>query len=244
MSAKTLNGVNALLLAGGYGTRLRPLTDTIPKCLVSIAGKPLLEHWLDNLFGAGIERVRINTHYLAPLVQDFCESSPYKMGIELVHEPELLGTAGTLKANHDLIEQNTLLLAHADNLTAFNVDHFIQAHRNRAPTCKATMMTFNTDSPSTCGIVEIDAAGVLTGFHEKVANPPGNRANAALFLLEKSCLNWFAKKPDAFDFCRDIIPLGIKEFQTFHNEIYHRDIGTIESLNQANFDFPTLAKKN
>jgi mannose-1-phosphate guanylyltransferase len=129
-------------------------------------------------------------------------------------------------------------LAHADNFTIFDPSKFVAAHQQRAEQCKATMMTFTTETPSSCGIVELSQDGVLIGYYEKVKNPPGNLANAAIFLLEHSCLDWLDQKPDATDFCKDIVPLGLDQIQSFHNTIYHRDIGTPESLQQANLDYP------
>ena len=86
----------ALLLAAGLGTRLRPLTNHVPKCLVPIKGKPLLGYWLDLLLRAGIERVLVNTHYLPDPVRRFCAESPWANRIDLVHEESLAGTAGTI----------------------------------------------------------------------------------------------------------------------------------------------------
>jgi mannose-1-phosphate guanylyltransferase len=113
-------------------------------------------------------------------------------------------------------------------------------HQSRPPECEATMMTFKTDTPSSCGIVQLDKNEVLIGYHEKVANPPGNMANAAVFLLEKEAFNWLDLAPQATDFCKEIVPLGIGQFQAYFNGVYHRDIGTIASLNQANQDFLSL----
>ena len=90
----------ALLLSGGLGTRLRPLTDTTPKCLIPIKGKPVLEYWLDMLLNAGVQRVLVNTHYLPEQVREYCAASRWSDQIDLVHEDQLLGTAGTLRANH------------------------------------------------------------------------------------------------------------------------------------------------
>lgn len=230
-----LNGYKALLLAGGLGTRLKPVTDKIPKCLVPIGARPLLEYWLQTLAQAGIDRILINTHYLADKVVDFCDRSPYKHIIDLVHEPELLGTAGTLRANRRYFDQK-IFLAHADNFTMFDPYHFVSAHQQRPKQCQATMMTFTTETPSSCGIVELSHDGVLIGYYEKVKTPPGNLANAAVFLLEQSCLGWLDQKPDATDFCNDIVPLGLHKIQSFQNTVYHRDIGTPESLQQANRD--------
>jgi mannose-1-phosphate guanylyltransferase len=98
------------------------------------------------------------------------------------------------------------------------------------------MMTFTTETPTSCGIVDLSHDGVLIGYYEKVKTPPGNLANAAVFLLEQSCLGWLDQKPDATDFCKDIVPLGLHKIQSFQNTVYHRDIGTPESLQQANRD--------
>ena len=98
----TVPNINALLLAGGLGTRLRPLTDTIPKCLVPIGGKPLLERWLDTLSQIDCTRVLINKHYLAEQVDAFLESVDYSdMNVQTIFEEQLLGTAGTLLKNKD-----------------------------------------------------------------------------------------------------------------------------------------------
>ena len=77
------------------GTRLRPLTNSIPKCLVAVHRHPLLDYWLALLFDAGFERVLINTHWLAQAVRDHVAASPWRESIDLVDEPELLGTGGT-----------------------------------------------------------------------------------------------------------------------------------------------------
>ena len=237
MMSNALQGTRALLLAGGFGTRLRPITDHTPKCLVEIGGKPLLGHWLEMLFSANIDRILINTHYLSEQVEDFCTKSPQKSKIDLIYEPQLLGTAGTLRANRAYFENGTTLLAHADNFTLFDPQEFMAKHQSRTPECRATMMTFETDTPTSCGIVQLDKNEVLIGYHEKVTNPPGNIANAAVFLLEKEALNWLDLAPKATDFCKDIVPLGIGQFQAYFNSVYHRDIGTITSLSQANQDF-------
>ncbi len=88
--------MRALLLAAGLGMRLRPLTDTVPKCLVPIRGKPLLGYWLELFLGGGVERVLVNTHHLPETVRHFVAESPWRERIALVHEDRLLGTGGPL----------------------------------------------------------------------------------------------------------------------------------------------------
>ena len=230
--------MKALLLAAGLGTRLRPLTDTVPKCLVPIRGKPLLGYWLDLLLPAGIESVLVNTHYLAGAVERFCHASPWRAQIALVHEPMLLGTAGTILANREAFDGGALLVAHADNLSRFSVPAFLRAHAQRPKAATMTMMTFETDAPQTCGIVETDRTGLVQHFHEKVANPPGNRANAAVYIIEPEVVGLLASlgKP-VIDFSTEVIPRFIGRIYTFHNSDYHRDIGTPESLNAAEREF-------
>jgi len=230
-----LQGIRALLLAGGHGVRLRPITETTPKCLVPIAGRPLLGWWLDLLFEAGLERAVVNTHYLPDAVRAFCASSRWADRVDLVHEPVLLGTAATLRANAGRFNKE-LLMAHADNLSCFSPAALMARHEARPAECVATMMTFRTDVPSACGIVEIDTRGVLTGYHEKVAHPPGNLANGAVFVLGAEILAWIHEHPSATDFCRDIVPLALGRFATFENTDYHRDIGTVQALQRARAD--------
>lgn len=226
--------MKALLLAAGLGTRLRPLTDTIPKCLVPIHGKPLLEYWLDMLNAAGVVQLLINTHYLAEKVDDYLASSPFGRGIVTVYEEKLLGTAGTLLKNRDFFDDEPLMLIHADNLSRFDLLTFIDRHRNRPEGSHITMMTFETDSPQTCGIVELDKYGVVVAFHEKVKNPPGNLANGAVYILQPEIFEFLAALgKEEIDFSNDVLPNYIGKIFTFHNNVYHRDIGTIESYQLA-----------
>ena len=222
--------MRAILLAGGYGTRLRPITDTIPKCLLPIQGKPLLEIWLDNLSRAGIGPFLINTHYLADQVEAYVQTSPYKNDIKLAHEPELLGTGGTLFANIDFFENEDGFLIHADNYALCDWDLFIKAHRERPTECLMTMLTFCTDDPSSCGIVEIDEQGIVMGFHEKVAHPPGNRANGAVYILSRAFLNDIQPYAGAIqDISTQLLGRYLGRIHTYHTDAAHIDIGTPEA---------------
>lgn len=232
--------MRVILLAAGFGRRLRPLTDTVPKCLVTINGKPLLGIWLEKLFHAGVDRVLINTHYLSKTVEDFVGQSEYKSRVDLFHEPVLLGTAGTLLACDEFIGNGPVLLAHADNLSTFNTLDFINAHNNRPSHCNMTMMLFETDDPASCGIVELDKSGVVKGFHEKSLSPPSNLANAAIYIIEPSLVSEYsAKNPKITDISTEIIPTNLGKIFTYLNSQYHRDIGNLESLRLANIEYKT-----
>lgn len=232
--------MRALLLAAGQGTRLRPITDTLPKCLVPIGGKPLLGLWLDRLFaGGGIERAIVNTHYLARQVEAFVAASPWRERIDLAHEEELLGTGGTLAHLRAQLGAGPVLMAHADNLTDIGIAAFRAAHEARPEGALMTMALFDTDAPESCGIVECDGEGLVTGFHEKSANPPGTLANAAVYILEPEviAIAQGLGKP-VVDFSTDIIPRLMGRIYTFRIEGYHRDIGSPEALALANREWP------
>ncbi len=228
--------MRAMLLAGGLGTRLRPLTDTLPKCLVPIHGQPLLGIWLEQLTRAGFESFLVNTHYRADQVREFVATSPYRDQITLVHEPTLLGTAGTLMANLDFFagEDNGLLL-HADNYCQANFKAFLQAHEQRPPGCLMTLMAFHTASPSSCGILQLDHRNVVVAFHEKVYDPPGNLANGAVYLLSPAFLRLARSQfRQASDFSTQVIPPLMGRIHVYTTPEVFMDIGTVKSYEEAN----------
>lgn len=231
--------MNALLLAAGLGTRLRPLTDKVPKCLVPIHGKPLLAYWLDMLFACkDIERLLINTHYLSDAVRAFIEASSGKERITQVHEMDLLGTGGTVLHNALFFGGQAFMVIHADNLSRFDVGRFIERHSMRPPHCAITMMVFETDSPKSCGIVALDLQEVVVGFYEKVDDPPGNLANGAVYIFEPEVLDFMRSlgKP-IIDLSTEVLPYFVDRIYTFRNSDYHRDIGSPESLRLAEIEF-------
>lgn len=230
--------MRALLLAAGIGSRLRPITDTIPKCLVPIHGRPLLDYWCELLVDAGIERILINTHWLAERVDAFVGASPWKDHVELVYEPELLGTGGTVRANRDFFQGGDILLAHADNLTDFDAAALIAAHRARPSHCAMTMLAFRTDDPRSCGILELDQSGVVRAFHEKVEHPPGNLANGAVYVISPEIVSYLDRFAGPFiDLSTEVIPHFVSRILAVETNGYHRDIGNAESLRRAEIEF-------
>ena len=227
--------MRALLLAAGFGTRLRPLTDTIPKCLVSIKGQPLLGIWLERLTQAGIGPFLINTHYLADQVEAYIEASPYSNQVRLVNELELHGTAGTLITNLGFFQGEDGLLIHADNYCLADFTAFQKAHSNRPPECMMTMMTFRTADPSSCGILELDERSVVIGFHEKVANPPSNLANGAVYILSPELLNRLGTDLcTVTDFSTEVLNRFVGQIYSYETSEVFLDVGTPEMYEQAN----------
>lgn len=227
--------MRVLLLAAGFGTRLRPLTDTVPKCLVPIKGEPLLGLWLQRLSDAGCGPFLLNTHYLAPTVEAFVAASPFSSRVSVVEEKTLLGTAGTLLANLDFFAGEDGMLLHADNYCLADLRAFQQAHRQRPAGTLMTMMVFRTDTPQSCGIVERDARGVVIGFHEKQENPPGNLANGAVYILSAELL---AQLPhthaQASDFSTEVLPTLLGRIHTYETDAPFIDIGTPQTYAWAN----------
>lgn len=231
--------MKALLLSAGLGTRLQPLTDHIPKCLIEIDGKPLLEYWITMLSNSGVFPILVNLHYQADKVVNFINNSSCSAFVTTVYEDQLLGTGGTLLKNIDFFDNAPLMLVHADNLSIFDVQAFVNSHMNRPAGCEITMMTFKTPTPHTCGVIETDERGCVHAFYEKVVNPPGDIANGAVYIVEPSIFNYLkGLKKECIDFSTEVIPYYMGRIYAFHNDLYHRDIGTIESYEMACQEFP------
>ncbi len=236
--------MKALLLAAGLGSRLQPITRTIPKCMVPIQGTPLIDYWLEILIQGGISSILVNLHYLSDQVRNHILKSNHADNVDMVHEAKLLGTGSTLLKNRSWFGNEPLLLIHADNFSFFDLGKFILAHTNRPENCDITMMTFMTDTPQSCGIVDLDKSGVVRQFYEKVQHPPSCLANGAVFILEPRVIGFMERiKKPGLDFCADVLPEFMGRIFTFFNDVYHRDIGTIKSYQQAQKDAPTVLAK-
>jgi mannose-1-phosphate guanylyltransferase len=225
--------MKALLLCAGLGTRLRPLTLKTPKCLLPIAGRPLVDYWLDSLFASDhIDHVLINVHYKEDQFFDHLSTSPYKDRITIVFEPEILGTAGTLIGNKQFFADSPdVLLIHGDNFYTGHIDELINAHKSRPDICQMTMMLFEAARPETCGIVNVDDTGIVTEFFEKQENPPGNLANSAIYCLSHELL--FSLDEKLSDFSLEVIPDHMGQIYSVRTVGDVIDIGTPETYAQV-----------
>ena len=198
----------------------------------------MLEYWLDLLFAADVERVVINLHHHADMVQEYVQRTAWRDRAVLVREPELLGTAGTILRQQEQFSSGPFIVAHADNLSVFDCRAFVHRHARRPAGCVMTMMTFRTQSPESCGIVALDQAEIVCEFHEKVTHPPGNLANAAVYVLEPDVLDYLRGLKKSFiDFSSEVIPHFLGRIYTFHNAEYHEDIGTLAHWRRAQSEY-------
>jgi mannose-1-phosphate guanylyltransferase len=236
--ARDTGTTNVLLLAGGLGTRLRPVTDATPKCLVRIAGRPLLDYWFDNFARAGLREIRINTHHLREQVRSYiaARNASGAFVVSEAYEPVLLGSAGTVHENRDLADGvDDVLIVYADNLSDMDLGAMLDFHHgHRRP---ATMGLFHTPYPTKCGIAQLDARGVVTEFVEKPAQPKGNLANAGVYAFSANAYRRIADMAK-FDLGFDVLPRFVGRMCGWVWNGYHRDIGTLESLGQAEADAP------
>jgi mannose-1-phosphate guanylyltransferase len=200
-----------------------------------INGQPLLDIWLESLTKSGIGPFLINTHYLSDQVVKYVRESKYANAITLIYEPILKGTAGTLIQNLSFFNEEDGLLIHADNYCLEDINLLINAHNLRPSHCLMTMLTFRTDTPSSCGIVELDKEGVVTNFIEKSQNPPGNMANGAIYILSSKLISILGTSyREVKDFSTEVIGDLHGKIYTFETKKLFLDIGTIEAYKKIN----------
>ncbi|TMP33845.1 nucleotidyltransferase family protein [Pseudoalteromonas rubra] len=228
--------MKAILLAAGLGTRLRPITDTLPKCLVPLNGQPLLGLWIDKLVQLGVDEILVNTHYFSEQVEAFVATSPHRSRITLSYESKLLGTAGTLVRNRTFWQGETCMVIHADNYCQSSLEGMLEAHNQRQTHTDATLLLFKTPTPRSCGIVKLDANQVIQEFHEKVENPPGNLASGALFIFSPEVYaRYFShlETEQPYELSLDVVPGMIGKLQGWLVDDHYIDIGTPDSYAQA-----------
>lgn len=229
--------MKAMMLAAGCGTRLMPLTKTTPKCLMPIAGKPLLGYWLEALNEVGIAECVINTHYLPDQVRDYVAGVKGGLSISLVHEKTLLGTAGTLMANIDRFHGDDVMIFHADNYCTADLGLFIHAFNKRPDRCLMSMMTFIADDPSSAGIVTRNDKNIVVNFVEKPNHSRHRLANAAIYIFSSEMLEILVDRfSNAKDISTDLIPQFLGRIHAYPCEGLLVDIGSIEryeGLNKA-----------
>lgn len=226
--------MKAVILAAGEGQRLRPIMEKVPKCLVPLNGRPLLDYWLDNCAKAGITDVHINGYYLVEQVAAFLETARKKYKLKIFFHPEkqLSGTGGFIrKLYNDLINDDFFFFCHGDNFTNLKISDFIHFHQTRKSLLSIAL--FHSENPSQCGIVEqINTDGLIQVFTEKPTHPKSNLASAAIFLMSPKV---FASFPNTefVDFSREVLPKYQGQMYGFYFAGFNIDVGTPENYKLA-----------
>jgi mannose-1-phosphate guanylyltransferase len=233
--------VKAFLLAAGVGSRLRPITDTLPKCMVVIDDQPMLDVWLDAFDHAGVDEVLVNLHHLPDVVRQHIAARHGPPAVRTVFEPELLGSAGTLAANRHWVDGEEMFLAcNADNLTDFDLRSLIDEHREHDAI--ATLTVFHSENPSAGGVVEVDGAGTVVSFEEKPSEPASDLTNAGMYAFHPSVLDEIAGQTPR-DIGHHLLPQLVGRARAMPIEGYFRDIGTVEAYQRAREEWPVRAAR-
>jgi NDP-sugar pyrophosphorylase family protein len=231
--------MRALVLAAGEGRRLRPLTLRMPKPMVPVGGRPVLEHLLALLRAHGVDEVAINLHHRPEAIVDhFGDGRAFGVAITYAHEPRLLGSAGAARALDGFLT-DTFLVLYGDVLT--DADLSALAARHRAAGGAGTIGLYEVPDPERCGIAELDGSGRVTRFVEKPAPGAvaGNLANSGIVVLEPSVLR--EVPPDRpYDFGLHLFPRLLERGAPLFGarlDGYVLDIGSPERLAQAEADY-------
>jgi len=235
--------MKALLLAAGLGTRLRPLTHHVTKCLVPVAGRPLLDYWVERLIEADIQEVLINTHHLVHQVRDYLKQVNATGQLRLVetYEPQLLGSAGTIAANPAFADDtDAVVVIYADNFSDVSLQQLLTFHRQHQD--PVTMLLFHAPNPRACGIAQLDAHNRIVSFTEKPATPLGDLANAGVYVFNREIYQQVAAM-QAFDLGFEVLPKLVGKMRGWVWEGYYRDLGTYETYLQAQRDAVELMQQ-
>jgi len=230
----------AMILAAGEGTRLRPLTDDTPKCMLPVGNTPVIVHQLRWLKSYGVRKVAVNLHYKGDMIKDrIGEGTDFGLDISYSPEETLLGTAGGVKRMQAFFNK-AFYLVYGDTISDVNLLSMLEFHRFKK--ALMTIVLFETERTWEAGVVEINGDGRLTGFTEK---PPegerhSNLSNGGIYILEPEIFDYIAGEGFC-DFGFDVFPRLIEENLPVYGyllspEDYLIDIGTIENYRRANED--------
>jgi mannose-1-phosphate guanylyltransferase len=223
--------LKAFLLAGGHGTRLRPLTDSVPKCLVPIQGRALLDIWLDLCARSGISEVLINLHAHAQPIEQHLERSGSPVNIRLVYEDRLLGSAGTIAANRDWIGSDPAFwILYSDVLTNTNLRRMSEFHFRHGGA--ATLGIYRVPDPSRCGVAITDQRGVIIDFEEKPQTPRSNWVFSGL-MVAGPCVFELIPPSIPADIACHVLPRLLGKMRAYPIADYLLDIGTLPNYQKA-----------
>ena len=225
--------MKAMILAAGYGTRLRPYTDHTPKPLFSIAGRPLLDVIINQLQKAGCKAVIINTHHLHHRIEDFLAAQNYELDVATQFEPQILGTGGAIKNVADFWDDRPFIVVNADIVADIDLEDVYQAHCRHRPLATLVLC----DDPSFNSVSVIDNKWI-TGFTNQTGNSPpkGDLLTfTGIQVLEPQVLNYIPEKRfySSIDAFKKILADGRKIRAFIAPKKRWQDIGTPRNYRQA-----------
>jgi mannose-1-phosphate guanylyltransferase/mannose-1-phosphate guanylyltransferase/phosphomannomutase len=242
--------MKAMVLAAGLGTRLRPITYSVPKPMVPVLNRPVMEHIIGLLRGHGFDQVIANLHWFPDTITDyFGDGSDF--GIELAYSPEdsLLGTAGGVR-NASAFFDGDFLVISGDALTDIDLAAMRDFHESHDGV--ASLATRRVDDTSQFGVVITDEGGRIQGFQEKPepAEALSNLANCGIYMFSQEIFDFFpgpresslaaSDDPEGFaDWAMDVFPTLLESGEAFYShevDAYWNDVGTIGELLQGCFD--------
>jgi mannose-1-phosphate guanylyltransferase len=230
--------MKAFLLAAGLGTRLRPLTDSTPKCLLPIQGVPMLAIWLRLCYQFGINEVLINTHTHSDSVKNYLAEHRNGVRATVVDEPVLLGSAGTILSHrHWVANEDCFWVIYADVLTRADLGRMMQFHKGHDGV--ATLGGYEVPDPERCGIMEVDESGRIRRFVEKPRIPVGRLAFSGVMIANRPLLEAIPEKVPA-DLGFDVLPNLAGKMFAYPISEYLLDIGTMENYKVAQETWPGL----
>ena len=227
--------MKALLLAAGRGTRLGKITETIPKPLVKVRDKPVIDYLIQKLINLNVTHILINTHYKNTLIEEYINSTKYDVEISLIYEPQLLGTAGALKYNINALCSENFIVMHADNYFQDDLESLKHNHLISGSNSVLTMGTFSVTDPAKFGTVELSDNNTIVSYFEKDKDSPSKIANSAIYFMKPEIKNEINNlKNNENDISLNLIPKLVGKMKAFPLNGYFYDIGTPENLLIAN----------
>ncbi|MBS1881257.1 MAG: NDP-sugar synthase [Actinobacteria bacterium] len=242
--------MRAMVLAAGLGTRLRPITYTMPKPMVPVANRPVMEHILLLLKRHGFAEVVANLHWFPELIEErFGDGSDYAMELTYSHEEQLLGTSGGVRKVRDFLGDSFLIIS-GDALTDIDLSAMRAAHE--AHDGVATLATKRVDDTSQFGVAITGSDGRIQGFQEKPdpSEALSDLANCGIYMFRKEIFDFFPPPgtsraagpddPEGFaDWAMDVFPRLLEADVPFYSheiEAYWNDIGDLDELRASSVD--------
>lgn len=222
--------MKAVILAGGLGTRLRPLTYSLPKPLIPLAGKPLVARMIDAL-PSSVDTVILAVSYMREMLEDHFRTNPCGRKVVIVNEPTPLGTGGAIKNVADHLDE-TFIAMNGDQISSIDLKAMVHAHRTNGGI--GTLALWRVADPSAFGVVELGKGGRVLNFQEKPA--PGEArsdlVNAGYYVFEPEILDYIGKGQVSIE--REVFPMVLDYgLFGFRFEGHWTDCGTRESFLNA-----------